>query len=79
MSAKEIYEIKKGTILYRKELNKYKEVRVYDIYFERYINGWKIIIKVITESQIIYTHFASDLNYKLFTEIPNEESDFDEK
>ena len=66
-------EIRQGTTLYRKELNKYKEVKVYDIYFEKYINSWKTIIKVITDSQIIYTHFASDLNYKLFTTIPKDE------
>lgn len=68
----ELHEIKKGSTLYRKDLDKYKEVRVYDIYLERYIDSWKTIIKVITDSQILYTHFASDLNSRLFIKIPEE-------
>lgn len=75
-----INEIKKDTKLYRKELvdfnnggvYKYEEVKVYDIYLEKYISGWKTIIKVITNDNILFTHFASDLNSALFIEIPNE-------
>lgn len=68
----ELFEIKKGTKLYRKEFKKYREVEVYEIYLERYINGWKTIIKVIDDNKLIFTHFASELGMNLFTELPEE-------
>lgn len=69
---KELFEIRKGTTLYRKEFKNYRKVKVYDIYLEKYINGWKTIIKVITDSKIIYTYFASDLGMNLFAKSPED-------
>lgn len=70
-------QIKKGTTLYMKKVNlgkenEYREVRVYDIFLERYINNWKTTIQVITDNQILYTYLASDLGMNLFTEVPKE-------
>ena len=69
---KELFEIRKGTTLYRKEFKNYRKVKVYDIYLEKYINGWKTIIKVITDSKVIYTYFASDIGMNLFTKSPED-------
>ena len=71
----ELHEIKKGTTLYRKVFKEYKEVKVYEIFLERYINGWKTIIKVVDENKILYTYFANDLGMNLFTNIPKENSE----
>ncbi|MBO7733012.1 MAG: hypothetical protein J6S67_10675 [Methanobrevibacter sp.] len=71
---KEIFEIKKETKLYRKLFDKYDEVIVKEVFLERYINGWKTIIKVEDIKGFVYSHFASDLNNTLFTELPKEEN-----
>jgi len=70
-----IFEIKKGTKLYKKELNNYKEVEVDEVFLEKYINGWKTIIKVITDTKQKYTYFITDLGMRLFTELPEENKD----
>lgn len=68
-------EIKIGSKLYRKTLGIIKEVEVTDVYLEKYISGYKTIIKVSTKNGLIYTHFASDLGYKLLTELPKDSDD----
>lgn len=65
-------EIKKGTILYRLRNNKIQEVEVYDIYLEKYINGYKTIIKVFKtgeEVKFIETYYASDIGNVLLEEV----------
>ena len=70
---KELYEINIGTKLYIKRKEQYKEVEVYKIFLESYINGWKTIIKV-KDGNLLYTYYASDIGNVLFTKIPNEEN-----
>ena len=70
---KELYEISIGTKLYIKRKEQYKEVEVYKIFLESYINGWKTIIKV-KDGNLLYTYYASDIDNVLFTKIPNEEN-----
>ena len=68
----EVYEIRKGTKLYEKKYyeKEYKELEVLDVFLESYINGWKTIIRVVSENKVITNHFASELNDTLFTKIP---------
>ena len=69
-------DIKRGTTLYKFRNGKYIEVEVYDIYLERYISGYKTIIKVskkVGELKFIETHFASDIGNVLLTQLPKEE------
>ena len=67
----ELYKIEKGTNLYLKRNGIYKKVEVYGIFLERYVNGWKTIIKV-KDGMLLLTYYASDLNSVLFTKIPND-------
>lgn len=68
-------EIKIGSKLYRKTWDKIEEVEVKDILLEKYINGYKTIIKVLTKSKLIYTYYVSELGYKLLTELPKDSDD----
>jgi hypothetical protein len=66
-------EIKKGTKLFRERNGKFQEVEVYDIFFEKYISGWKTIIMVFKtgeEWKLLESYFASDLGNKLLVEPP---------
>lgn len=67
----ELYKIEKGTNLYLKINGIYKKVEVYEIFLERYINGWKTIIKV-KDGMLLLKYYTSDLNSVLFTKIPND-------
>lgn len=63
-----MYEIKRGDELYLKTPNgEIKRVTVKEIFLEKYISGYKTIIRVIDENNFIITYFASDLESKLFT------------
>ena len=65
-------DIKIGTTLYRKISDNIEEVEVKEIYLEAYISGYKTILKVKTKSGLTYTHFVSDLGFRLLTELPEE-------
>lgn len=67
----EKYELHIGDFLYEKTNDSYREVKIIDIFFERYINGWKTIIKVI-KGNVMVDFFASDLGMRLFVEVPEE-------
>lgn len=65
------YELHIGDFLYEKTNDSYREVKIIDIFFERYIDGWKTIIKVI-KGNVMVNFFASDLGMRLFVEVPEE-------
>lgn len=62
-----------GTYMYMKKWgNFYQKVHVTNIYLEKYVNGWKPIIKTQTDSGLIYSFFMGDLNYRIFMEMPED-------